>query len=44
MKEFTISSMSELIFKHYVIPFEITSVLLLVALVGAVILARKEET
>lgn len=43
VKNFTIFSMSELIFKHYVIPFEITSVLLLIALVGAVILARKEE-
>lgn len=43
-KEFTLSRLSDLIFKHYVIPFEVTSVLLLVALVGAVILARKEES
>lgn len=43
VSDFTISKLSELIFKHYVIPFEVASVLLLVALVGAVILARKEE-
>ena len=30
------------VFTQYVIPFEITSVLLLVALVGAIILAKKE--
>jgi NADH-quinone oxidoreductase subunit J len=32
-----------MVFKQYVIPFEATSVLLLVALVGAIILARKES-
>ncbi|MBO8165408.1 MAG: NADH-quinone oxidoreductase subunit J [Brevibacillus sp.] len=31
------------IFTRFVIPFELTSVLLLVALVGAIILAKKEE-
>ncbi|WP_027415202.1 NADH-quinone oxidoreductase subunit J [Aneurinibacillus terranovensis] len=30
-------------YSHYVIPFELVSVLLLVALVGAIILAKKEE-
>ncbi|MGL4821197.1 MAG: NADH-quinone oxidoreductase subunit J [Bacilli bacterium] len=30
-------------FSHHVIPFELTSVLLLVALVGAVILSKKED-
>ena len=42
-KEFTLSKLSNLIFKHYVIAFEVTSILLLVALVGAIILAKKEE-
>lgn len=31
------------LYTHYVIPFELTSVVLLVALVGAIILAKKEE-
>ena len=31
------------LFRGYVLPFEIVSVLLLAALVGAVVLARKEE-
>ena len=31
------------LYSNYVIPFELTSVLLLVALVGAVILAKREE-
>jgi len=31
------------VFKEYVIPFELVSVLLLVALVGAIILAKREE-
>ncbi|MFD1427246.1 NADH-quinone oxidoreductase subunit J [Kroppenstedtia sanguinis] len=42
-KEFTVSRLGEIVFKQYVIPFEALSVLLLVALVGAVILARKES-
>ncbi|WP_270180366.1 NADH-quinone oxidoreductase subunit J [Alkalihalobacillus sp. CinArs1] len=33
-----------MLFTEYVIPFELVSVVLLVALVGAVILAKKEET
>ncbi len=32
-----------LIFSHYVIPFELVSVVLLVALVGAIILAKNKE-
>jgi NADH-quinone oxidoreductase subunit J len=31
------------LYSHFVIPFELTSVLLLVALVGAIILAKKDE-
>ena len=31
------------IYAHYVIPFELTSVLLLVALVGAIILAKRDD-
>ncbi|MGG3803653.1 NADH-quinone oxidoreductase subunit J [Metabacillus fastidiosus] len=31
------------LYSHYIIPFELTSVILLVALIGAIILARKEE-
>ncbi|MFC0272485.1 NADH-quinone oxidoreductase subunit J [Metabacillus herbersteinensis] len=31
------------LYTHYVIPFELTSVLLLVALIGAIILAKKDE-
>lgn len=37
-----VAQLGDRVFKHYVIPFELTSVLLLVALVGAVILAKKE--
>ncbi len=36
-------SIGETIFSWYVLPFEIVSVLLLAALVGAVLIARKEE-
>jgi len=32
-----------LLFKDFILPFEITSVLILVAIMGAVVLARKEE-
>jgi NADH-quinone oxidoreductase subunit J len=38
----TVGQLGESVFKQYVIPFELTSVLLLVALVGAVILAKRE--
>ncbi|MCP1126125.1 NADH-quinone oxidoreductase subunit J [Bacillus sp. 3103sda1] len=33
----------ELLYSKYIIPFELTSVLLLVALVGAIVLAKKDE-
>jgi NADH-quinone oxidoreductase subunit J len=32
------------LFRDYVLPFEVVSVLLLAALVGAIVIARKEET
>ncbi|MFC7440053.1 NADH-quinone oxidoreductase subunit J [Laceyella putida] len=38
----TVALLGDSVFKQYVIPFELTSVLLLVALVGAVILAKRE--
>ncbi len=37
-------SIGETIFSWYVLPFEIVSVLLLAALVGAVLIARREES
>ena len=40
----TVQSLGESIFKQHVIPLELTAVLLLVALVGAIILARREES
>ncbi|MBX6394211.1 MAG: NADH-quinone oxidoreductase subunit J [Alicyclobacillaceae bacterium] len=39
----SVSALAETLFTGYVVPFELVSVLLTVALVGAVILARKEE-
>lgn len=39
----TILQLGERVFTEYVIPFELASILLLVALVGAVVLAKKEE-
>ena len=39
----TISTLGQAIFSRYVLPFEIVSVVLLAALIGAVVLARKEE-
>jgi NADH-quinone oxidoreductase subunit J len=39
----TIDTLGTAIFTRYVLPFEIVSVVLLAALVGAVVLARKEE-
>jgi len=38
-----VKRLGEIFFKDYVIPFELTSVLLLVALMGAILLAKKEE-
>lgn len=43
-QEYTTVALGESVFKHYVIPFEATSVLLLVALIGAIILAKKESS
>jgi NADH-quinone oxidoreductase subunit J len=36
------ASIGRLLFSNYVLPFEVTSVLILVAVLGAVVLARKE--
>lgn len=30
------------LFRHYLLPFEVTSILILIAIIGAVVLARKE--
>ena len=32
------------LYTHYIIPFELLSVLLLAALVGAIVIAKKENT
>ena len=37
------ASIGELLFNHYLIPFEVTSILLLVAMVGAILLTREER-
>jgi NADH-quinone oxidoreductase subunit J len=42
-KGFGVVELGEALFKRYVIPFELTSILLLVALVGAIMLAQREE-
>jgi NADH-quinone oxidoreductase subunit J len=42
-KGFRVVELGEALFKRYVIPFELTSILLLVVLVGAIMLARREE-
>lgn len=39
----TVQGLGTILFQQYAIPFELASILLLVALVGAIILARKEE-
>ena len=39
----TTRSVGEVIFSSYVLPFEVVSVLLLAALIGAVVIARKDE-
>ncbi len=36
------AAMGNLLFRNYVLPFEVTSVLILVAILGAVVLAKKE--
>jgi len=37
------SSVAKLLFRDYLLPFEVTSVLVLIAILGAVVLARREE-
>jgi NADH-quinone oxidoreductase subunit J len=36
--------LSTLLFREYVFPFELTSFLILIALLGALVLARREES
>ncbi|HEY1731496.1 MAG TPA: NADH-quinone oxidoreductase subunit J [Terriglobales bacterium] len=36
-------AVGHLLFRNYLLPFEVTSVLLLIAIMGAVVLARREE-
>jgi NADH-quinone oxidoreductase subunit J len=38
-----IAQISEVLFTKLLLPFEVTSILILVAILGAVVLARKEE-
>jgi NADH-quinone oxidoreductase subunit J len=38
------ASIGEVLFNQYLLPFEVTSVLLLVAMIGAIVLTRKEKT
>lgn len=42
-KGYGINKIGELIFSKYAIPFEVASILLLVALIGAIVLAKREE-
>jgi NADH-quinone oxidoreductase subunit J len=37
------SNVGDILFNQYLLPFEITSVLLLVAMIGAIVLTRKEK-
>jgi NADH-quinone oxidoreductase subunit J len=37
------AAMSKLLFTDYLLPFEVTSILLLVAMVGAIVLTKKEK-
>jgi NADH-quinone oxidoreductase subunit J len=39
----TVSDLSEVLFRDLLLPFEVTSILILVAILGAVALARKEN-
>ena len=34
--------MGQALFTRYLLPFEVTSVLILIAIIGAIVLARKE--
>jgi NADH-quinone oxidoreductase subunit J len=40
---FSTVELSKLLFKPYLLPFEATSILILIAILGALVLARKEE-
>ena len=40
----TAEAISDLLFKNFLLPFEVTSVLILIAIMGAVLLARKGGT
>ena len=40
----TVSEVAKLLFTKYLLPFEVTSILLLVAIIGAVLLAKKDVT
>lgn len=42
VSEYTVKNIGSYVFKHYVIPFELTSLFLLVVLIGAIILAKRE--
>jgi NADH-quinone oxidoreductase subunit J len=37
------SAVAHLLFRDYLLPFEVTSILILIAILGAVVLARREE-
>ncbi len=39
----TVREMGMMLFNQYLLPFEVTSILLLVAMVGAIVLVRKEK-
>ena len=38
----SVTAVSDSIFSDFIVPFEVTSVLLLAALIGAIVVARKE--
>jgi len=39
----SVSRLSSLLFNRYVFPFELVSLVLVAAMIGAIVLARKEE-
>jgi len=43
VKVFSTVELSKLLFRSYLLPFEATSILILIAILGALVLARKEE-
>jgi NADH-quinone oxidoreductase subunit J len=38
----TAQDIGRALFTHYLLPFEVTSILILIAILGAIVLARKE--